>query len=155
MSRTWQHLSRISDGRPSELSVYAYQQDHPAVRLERNRGRAGVVGALESHFTIHSVGSLLLPTHVMRTGDRQVWSLAARSPLRNRYTLQPAGEAEWLIKTPFFSVAISGQSESGAKLEGCIGRTRTEWLFSFEGRAPSTEFLAAVAWLHWFSYFHT
>jgi hypothetical protein len=108
------------------------------------------VGSRE--FSITREGGFLFPTHVMRDNSESIWRLCVRSMIRNRHTLQISTGELWEFRTPLFSLELSGIGESGAIVEGRVGRRKNEWTFSLQG-APTPELMSGIAFLHWRWYF--
>jgi hypothetical protein len=152
--RTWQYFSGICP-MTREQRVFRHPSETHGITLNRHKGLRARVTAEDRAFDIRGHGSFLWPSFSLVEQDHLHWRLSVRSPLRNTYALETASSGPWRIKTPLFNVLVSGQSGDGASLEGCIARTRDQWVFSFDGIEPPTELVVAVAFVHRLSYFHT
>lgn len=155
-ARAREYCSQIDVGAGASVRVFRRGQPGPCLVLKPDRRRrvAVVDGAEHPIGWIQTERHLLLPRYVMYRDDTIVWTLAATSVLRCRYTLKLVSDVTWSIRTPFFSVQLGGEAADGARVRGRVGRRTHEWRWLAEPDSDSDSLVSALAFMHRQWYFH-
>jgi hypothetical protein len=130
----------VTDENPGTLCL-RLQPDGPSLKVINAKGATeGIISA---------EGPIPGIRYVMRRSETIVWTLAVRSLLLKRHSLEQTLGDAWTFDTPFFWWQhLTGRVGAAPALVGHVGPRKRFWLVGIEPARDTNDLRAAVALMH-------